>query len=615
MKKAILLAIVLVLIQYGYAQETERVNLESQILKILEDHHIPGAAVALVSKESIIWKRSLGLADIENKIPVTDSTLFALGSISKTFLSAAAMIAHERGMLVINDPIEKLVPSMEYSNQWNSSNPVRFIHLLEHTSGFDEAHFNLFPQADSSTPFREVMKKGKKSLETRWEPGRYFEYNTFGYVIAAHIIEENTSLPFKDFVSKSLLLPLEMNRATYHPGDSITAHFSKGYAGSEIEEVPFPSIPQWPAGTLTTTIDDLSNFVGMLLNNGWFKNKQILSPSSIKRMEIPETSLQAEAGIKFGYGKGIQGKFENGYLFYGHSGRAGGFLSEFGYSRELDLGYVIVINSVNGGRAIKAIKSVLLSSIDGHENQQLKQVSEVVTAHLINVAGCYQPITSVPQLGEIGYFIYRLIDMPIIKVENGRLYQSAMLGGKQELLHVQDFLFKNPGEPMATSAFVEEQNGRWQWLTNDASYRKIPLWWGYTQFYIALICVILIITGFVSFLIWIPFRLIRKKKENIQLQLFPFLAICSLLGIIASIALFYDPEKMYSLGAILFLIFGWLFFAFSFLALIRAVIIIFKKEEVNVWIKYYSMLITLACCIIASYLLYWNIIGLTLWNY
>jgi hypothetical protein len=406
-----------------------------------------------------------------------------------------------------------------------------------------------------------------------------------------------------------------MNRATYHPKDSITLHFSKGYTGSKIEEVPFPSIPQLPAGTLTTTTEDLSNFVGMLLNSGRFKDKQILSPSSIRRLETPETSLRSEAGIKFGYGKGIQGNFEKGYHFYGHSGRAGGFLSEFGYSRELDLGYVILINSVDGGKAIKAIKSVLLSSIDNRENEQLDQDPEVASAPLNDLTGGYQPITSVPQLGEIGYFVYRLIDMPIIEEENGQLYQSSMVGGQQALLHVQDLLFKNPGEPIATSAFVEVQDESWQWLTSDASYKQIPLWWAYTQFYVALICVLLIVTGFISFLFWIPVRIIRKRTENLQLQLAPFLAICFLLAMIASIVLFYDPEKMYSIGAILFLIFGWLFFICSFLALVKVINIFRKKEAVNGWIKYHALFITLACCISASYLFYWDIIGLMLWNY
>ena len=611
----IIVAIVPFQFQNVFAQSRAGTELESQILEILKDYNIPGTGVALISKDSIIWTSTLGQADVQNHIPVTNNTLFTIGSISKTFLSAAAMVAQERGMLDINDPIKELVPSLGYSNEWDETDPVRLVHLLEHTSGFDEAHFNLFPQADSSTPFSEVMKKSKNSLRTRWRPGRYFEYNTFGYIVAAHLIEENVNASFEDFVSKNLLLPLGMNRTTYHPRDSITAHFSKGYRGNTNEEVPFPSIPQWPAGALTATIEDLSNFTSMLLNNGHFKGKIILSAASVRQIEIPETSLQAQAGIEYGYGKGIRGEIENNHLFYGHTGRYGGFSSAFGYSRELNLGYVILVNNDEGEKAIKAIKSLLLSSIATPENARASQASENLNTQFENVTGCYQAITSVPQLGQIGYFVYRLIDIPIIEEEDGQLYQSSVLGNKQPLLRVHDFLFRSQGEPMATSAFVKDRNAKWQWLTSDASYRQIPMWWGYTQFYMAVICVLLIIIGFISLFFWIPIRLIRKKRENLKLQLLLFLAIGSLLGMITSIVLVYDPEKLYSLGAVLFLVFGWLFFAISFLALIKMVVIIYKRTPVNPWIKYHSILLTLACCLSASYLLYWNIIGLTLWNY
>lgn len=597
------------------AQQHRMADLESEILRILDDHNIPGASVALVTKDSIIWSASLGLADIENNIPVTEQTLFSIGSISKTFLSATAMIAEEQELLNINDPINKLVPSLRFSNQWEKLSPVRLIHLLEHTSGFDEAHFNLFPVANSSTPFEEVMKISEQSLETRWKPGKYFEYNTLGYIVAAYILEENIGESFSSFASKQILLPLGMDNATYHPNDSTTPHFSKGYAGDANIEVPFPDIPQWPAGTLTTKVDGMANFIRMLLNNGQFEGKQILTESSVKRMETPESSIRAGAGIPYGYGKGIQGTFEKGNLFYGHSGRAGGFLSEFGYSRNLNLGYIILINNVDGGKAIKAIKSVLLSSIYRPEIEPEKEISEIDITLQNEILGFYQPITSVPQLGEIAYFIYRLIDMPIIEEKDGRLYQSSILGDKLELLQAGNLLFRNAGEPMASSAFAQDVEGNWLWLTNDASYKQISTWFGYTQFYMALICILIIAMGFISLIVWIPLRWLRRKRENIQLQLFPLLSISSLVGMIASILLFYNPEKMYSLGAVLFLIFGWLFFILSFLGLVKLLVNVSKNIKVNTWLKYHALIITIACCISSLYLLYWDIIGLMLWDY
>lgn len=612
-KKMAIAAIAVLYLQYGFAQVRNWIELEKEIYKILNDHHVPGAQVALISKDSPIWTGAFGQANVKKNVPVTENTLFTIGSISKTFLAAAAMIAHEQGKLNIDDPLEKLVPSFGYKNKWDG--PVRLIHLLEHTSGFDEAHFNLFPQVNSSTTFSEVLNKSMKSMETRWEPGKYFEYNTLGYITAAYVLEENVETSFEQFITKNLLLPLEMNGATYHPRDSTTFNFSKGYTGNNMEEVPFPDIPQWPAGALTTNIGALTNFIRMMLNDGRFKEKQILSPDAVRQMETPETSLQAKAGVTFGYGKGIWTKNENGHLYYGHSGRYGGFLSEFGYSREHNSGYIILINSVSGGKAIKEIKAFLLSSNDQPPHDQVNQFSEIEPSQLKDVSGCYQPITSVPQLGKIGYFVYRLIDMPIIGKENGHWYQSNMLGDKQVRLHVRDFLFKDSTDPIASAAFVDVEGNGWQWLAKDGAYRRIPMWWGYLQFYTAVICLLLIAIGFLSLLVWIPSRLIRKKRESIGLQLFTFLALGSFFGMIGSIALFYDPTRMYSLGAIFFFVFGWLFFIISFLSLAQIMLVSFKKREINSWVKYHVLVTSLACCITASYLFYWDIIGLMLWDY
>ena len=82
-----------------FSQHSKEIELRSHISKILSDHHIPGAGIALVAKDSIIWTGVLGKSDVSNNTPVTENTLFAIGSIAKTFLSTAAMIAQKQGAI------------------------------------------------------------------------------------------------------------------------------------------------------------------------------------------------------------------------------------------------------------------------------------------------------------------------------------------------------------------------------------------------------------------------------------------------------------------------------------------------------------------------------------
>ncbi|MEO0334581.1 MAG: serine hydrolase domain-containing protein, partial [Bacteroidota bacterium] len=332
------------------------------MLKILERHEVPGAGVALMAKDSIIWMGNLGLADVENDISASEQTLFGIGSISKTFLSLAAMIAQEKGMLDIHQPIKQLIPSLEFDNQWEDTHPVRLIHLLEHTSGFDEAHFSLFSQADSNTPLSAVMEKSKSSLGTRWKPGSYSAYNNLGAMVAAYSIATAMGQSYEEFVEENILVPLKMNQASCRVSSETTSFVSKGYTNGLVEEL-YPDLPQWPAGGIVASTQDMATLVKLFLNEGKVNDQQIIRAASVSSMETPETSLLARNGVQYGYGKGLRGKIEQGYLFYGHDGSYGGFLSEFGYSRELNVGYVILINNRDRQAAVRAIKETLLSYV------------------------------------------------------------------------------------------------------------------------------------------------------------------------------------------------------------------------------------------------------------
>ena len=593
------------------AQQTNVQSLDSTIQHIFDAHQVPGAMVAVLTKDSIILEQYIGLADVNLQQPVTDSSIFALGSVSKTFLAAAAMIAYERGELDIHAPIKELAPNLTFENNWAGTSPVRFIHLLEHTSGFDEAHFNLTALANSNTPFEEVMKHAEKSLITRWKPGDHYEYSTLGYIVAAYILEEALGQSFEAFMQRTLLNPMQMNRATYRP--SSAKHFAKGHESID-SEVPFPDIPQWPAGNLSTTLRSMIHFTSMLLNNGLFNGQQVINSSTLQIMETPESSLLAQGKVSLGYGKGLTITSERGHKLYSHSGRIGGFLSDFGYTRQGNLGYVILTNSVNSQQAIKKIKAAIFSKYLQHETNTDRS-GNTLPDWTKNVTGCYQPITSIPQLGKKGYFIYRLIDMPVINETDGQLFISGMLGGDEPLIHVSDSLFRRTHQSLASSRFTQDDEGDILWLDSEASYKKIPLWWGYTQFYLALISLASIIVAFLLLLVWIPIRLLRRNMHHIHLQLIPFLAICAFLIMIISFILAFDPEKLYSAGAILFFIFGLVFIALSYLGLAKSISAIYKKVKVSRWVLFQSLFISMACCLVSTYLLSWEIIGLTLWDY
>src|ERR1700733_10724383 len=128
------------------ASESNRVpksipDLQTAIESVLKETKTPGAAVAIVSRDQVEWLAAIGKADVAAGQPVTTNTLFRLGWISKSFVAVAALQLQEQGKLKLTDTVRQWLPDVPFASPWEATNPVRLVHLLEHTSGFDDMHF------------------------------------------------------------------------------------------------------------------------------------------------------------------------------------------------------------------------------------------------------------------------------------------------------------------------------------------------------------------------------------------------------------------------------------------------------------------------------------------
>jgi CubicO group peptidase (beta-lactamase class C family) len=116
-------------------------ELRQQIEKILKDTHTNGASIAIVHKNGPGWVTGLGISDLASNRSATADTLFRIGSTSKGFVSLSVLMLVDRGKLSLDDPVHKLAPEVWFDNPWESSDPVRVVNLLEHTTGWDDLHF------------------------------------------------------------------------------------------------------------------------------------------------------------------------------------------------------------------------------------------------------------------------------------------------------------------------------------------------------------------------------------------------------------------------------------------------------------------------------------------
>ena len=180
------------------------------VQKVLDDTGVPGAGIALVRQAGVEWAGGVGLADRDRRSPVTGDTHFRVGSISKTFVAMALVQLSEDGDLDLDTPIAEIAPEVPFNNPWEAGHPVRVIHLLQHTAGFDDMHFNeIYNRHEpSDLPLIDVLRRNPRSREVRWRPGTRVSYSNPGYGLAGYLIEKITGRPYEDFIAERTFMKL-----------------------------------------------------------------------------------------------------------------------------------------------------------------------------------------------------------------------------------------------------------------------------------------------------------------------------------------------------------------------------------------------------------------------
>ncbi|HEV2397130.1 MAG TPA: serine hydrolase domain-containing protein, partial [Candidatus Sulfotelmatobacter sp.] len=294
-------------------------ELQQQLEKILKDTHTPGVSVAIVHKDGPEWVTGLGLAEVATNRATTADTLFRIGSTSKAFTSLSILQLADQGKLTLQDTVHELVPDIWFQNPWESTDPIRVVNLLEHTTGWDDMHLREYAmQAPDSMTVEQGLDYDHRSRISRWPPGTRMAYCNSGPPVAAAIVEKLTGQRFEDYVQQNLFLPIGMKTATYfQPAASAATTL---YHPDGKTPYPYWHILLRPAGSINASANDMAAYVQFYLNRGAVGGKQIVPAADIDRMEIPESTWAAKDGMKAGYGLSNYWNVADGFVYHGHNG-------------------------------------------------------------------------------------------------------------------------------------------------------------------------------------------------------------------------------------------------------------------------------------------------------
>jgi len=317
----------------------------------MAEQHIPGLAAALVDSGRVIWLGAYGFADVAAGRRATDSTPFQIASVSKTVTATLLMTLQAEGRFDLDDDIDRYLP-FRVRNPSHPAVPITVRQLLNHRSSIKDNMAFYGPlwgqsNGDDLTPLdtylRSYLTPGGKdySLENFLEvaPGDSTLYCNTCYALIGYLAQVISGVPFTKLSDSVLFRPLGMRETHWFAKDfaangpatphryaadtGFVAHGQNGY-------------PDWPAGTLRTSIRDLARFLVMYLDDGMAGGQRVIPASVVEQM--------APADLRNGFLTWFPFGVSTGDVLLSHGGGDVGVRTFLALSRRGKRGVIVLTN-------------------------------------------------------------------------------------------------------------------------------------------------------------------------------------------------------------------------------------------------------------------------------
>jgi serine beta-lactamase-like protein LACTB, mitochondrial len=319
----------------------KRAQIEKAASAFMTASSVPGVSVALVQNGQPVWSAGFGMSDLEDSAPATSSTLYRLGSISKSITAVAILQLYERGKLDLDAPVQKYCPAFPPKDS-----PITSRQLLAHLSGI--RHYNQDGKGDVPEDSARHFASMEESLQLfasdplLSEPGTQFHYSTYGYTLLGCVLEGAASQKYVDYVRENVFRPAAMEHTQADEFFAIIPHRTRWYhrdkTGAVHNAGVLDSSYKIPGGGLISSADDMANFETALLADKLLKRST---------RDLMWTVAQPAEGKPSHYALGwfITDKF--GVHTAGHSGGQQGTDTDFVIAPDRNLGVVVLANMDN----------------------------------------------------------------------------------------------------------------------------------------------------------------------------------------------------------------------------------------------------------------------------
>jgi len=346
MKKAVVVFIAIILGINSFGQSNSNNELEHNIDDLFESYSYYNRFVGsvLISKDNdIIYQKSFGYADKEGHKKNTKKSIFSIASLSKSLTAVGIMKLVEDGKLTLETPISTYFPNF----MPDFSKSITIQHLLNNSSGMeanigrtDDNGNGLMPEETAIT-FNEVLEKLKES-KLKFEPGTGYDYNNFGYLLLANIIEKVSGQSYASFMEQTVFKPAGMKNTAIASFKSLNqkAHPYLGLGMNTLKEFNSPFHSSWLKGAadMNSTTVDLFKFM-QALDDGI-----LLKPASVNKIYTSTQAMGVNEMLS-GFGWVIDHKGDEKWVY--NNGLLPGYASVMGSLVEKNIKVIILSNATS----------------------------------------------------------------------------------------------------------------------------------------------------------------------------------------------------------------------------------------------------------------------------
>ena len=334
---------------YGGVDDHE---LKATIARVLDRWPCAGLAVAVMTDGGLAWFHGHGLADVGAKTPITEDTVFRIGSLTKTFTAIAVMQLWEQGLVDLDAPANHYLRTFRLVPAKPNLSPPTVRHLLTHTAGvgyWRRLSDLLQPgvgsgdraRSSGAPPLAQYYRRG---LPVEVEPGTKWAYSNHGFAALGQIVEDVSGQPLDRYLRDRIFDPLGMEHTDLIRSERVRPHLATGYVlrSRGLKEVAHREVSILGGGGMYSTTADIARYIAALLRIAGNEQGSVLKPETVTTMFQPH--FQPDPRVP-GMGLAFELGEEGGQQTVGKTGILSGFHSAISLAPDEGIGVIVFSNT------------------------------------------------------------------------------------------------------------------------------------------------------------------------------------------------------------------------------------------------------------------------------